>query len=209
MLYFVLFLQVLNFTVSYFSSGHSEAVICCMETIIMRLVIEESEDVQPQIASCLLQNVRKEEKVSSLIFFSHQQHRFLLLEILVCKLFISRAGAATATVWTGGPSASSSTSSSTAARPSRATPRRPPSRTSSPSRPLTLSWTARPTHPIPAAGPRGAAAGARPTPPHGRHAWHRRDQVAPVLRQRGLSAHPVRSATSGAGQGHRDPRGRR
>jgi hypothetical protein len=35
----------------------------------MRLVIEESEDVQPQIASCLLQNVRKEEKVSSLIFF--------------------------------------------------------------------------------------------------------------------------------------------
>lgn len=67
MLYFVLFLQVLNFTVSYFSSGHSEAVICCMETI-MRLVIEESEDVQPQIASCLLQNVRKEEKVSSLIF---------------------------------------------------------------------------------------------------------------------------------------------
>jgi hypothetical protein len=67
MLYFVLFLQVLNFTMSYFSSGHSEAVICCMETIIMRLVIEESEDVQPQIASCLLQNVRKEEKVSSLI----------------------------------------------------------------------------------------------------------------------------------------------
>ncbi|KAL5647595.1 hypothetical protein ACJX0J_041950, partial [Zea mays] len=47
--------------------GHSEAVICCMETIIMRLVIEESEDVQPQIASCLLQNVRKEEK----------QHRFI------------------------------------------------------------------------------------------------------------------------------------
>ncbi|KAL5648050.1 hypothetical protein ACJX0J_042405, partial [Zea mays] len=44
------------------SCGHSEAVICCMETIIMRLVIEESEDVQPQIASCLLQNVRKEEK---------------------------------------------------------------------------------------------------------------------------------------------------
>jgi len=35
-----------------------------METI-MRLVIEESEDVQPQIASCLLQNVRKEEKESS------------------------------------------------------------------------------------------------------------------------------------------------
>ncbi|CAD6250332.1 unnamed protein product [Miscanthus lutarioriparius] len=46
------------------SSGHSEAVISCMETI-MRLVIEESEDVQPQIASCLLQNVRKEEKESS------------------------------------------------------------------------------------------------------------------------------------------------
>ncbi|PWZ24790.1 Sister chromatid cohesion protein PDS5 B-B [Zea mays] len=46
------------------NSGHSEAVICCMETI-MRLVIEESEDVQPQIASCLLQNVRKEEKESS------------------------------------------------------------------------------------------------------------------------------------------------
>jgi hypothetical protein len=76
-MYFVLFLQVLNFTVSYFSSGHSEAVICCMKTIIMRLVIEESEDVQPQIASCLLQNVRKEEKVSSLIFFSYQQHRFI------------------------------------------------------------------------------------------------------------------------------------
>ncbi|KAF8677850.1 hypothetical protein HU200_046442 [Digitaria exilis] len=46
------------------SSGHSDAVISCMETI-MRLVIEESEDVQPQIASCLLQNVRKEEKESS------------------------------------------------------------------------------------------------------------------------------------------------
>ncbi|XP_066322022.1 sister chromatid cohesion protein PDS5 homolog C-like isoform X2 [Miscanthus floridulus] len=46
------------------NSGHSEAVISCMETI-MRLVIEESEDVQPQIASCLLQNVRKEEKESS------------------------------------------------------------------------------------------------------------------------------------------------
>lgn len=61
--------QVLNFSVSYFSSGHSEAVISCMETI-MRLVIEESEDVQPQIASCLLQNVRKEEKVSSLIFLN-------------------------------------------------------------------------------------------------------------------------------------------
>ncbi|AQK53551.1 uncharacterized protein LOC103653756 [Zea mays] len=46
------------------NSGHSEAIISCMETI-MRLVIEESEDVQPQIASCLLQNVRKEEKESS------------------------------------------------------------------------------------------------------------------------------------------------
>ncbi|XP_066332109.1 sister chromatid cohesion protein PDS5 homolog C-like isoform X2 [Miscanthus floridulus] len=46
------------------NSGHSEAVISCMETI-MRLVIEESEDVQPQLASCLLQNVRKEEKESS------------------------------------------------------------------------------------------------------------------------------------------------
>ncbi|OEL27170.1 hypothetical protein BAE44_0011816 [Dichanthelium oligosanthes] len=46
------------------SPGHSDAVISCMETI-MRLVIEESEDVQPQIASCLLQNVRKEEKESS------------------------------------------------------------------------------------------------------------------------------------------------
>ncbi|KAG2659758.1 hypothetical protein PVAP13_1KG380000 [Panicum virgatum] len=46
------------------SSGHSDTVISCMETI-MRLVIEESEDVQPQIASCLLQNVRKEEKESS------------------------------------------------------------------------------------------------------------------------------------------------
>ncbi|CAN6238628.1 unnamed protein product [Urochloa humidicola] len=46
------------------SSGHSDAVISCMETI-MKLVIEESEDVQPQIASCLLQNVRKEDKESS------------------------------------------------------------------------------------------------------------------------------------------------
>nr|CAB3447206.1 unnamed protein product [Digitaria exilis] len=46
------------------SAGHSDAVISCMETI-MRLVIEESEDVQPQIALCLLQNVRKEEKESS------------------------------------------------------------------------------------------------------------------------------------------------
>ncbi|KAJ1279943.1 hypothetical protein BS78_04G194200 [Paspalum vaginatum] len=46
------------------SPGHSEAVVSCMETI-MKLVIEESEDVQPQIASCLLQNVRKEEKESS------------------------------------------------------------------------------------------------------------------------------------------------
>ncbi|XP_062219622.1 sister chromatid cohesion protein PDS5 homolog C-like isoform X3 [Phragmites australis] len=46
------------------SSEHSEAVISCMETI-MKLVIEESEDVQPQIASCLLENVRKEEKESS------------------------------------------------------------------------------------------------------------------------------------------------
>lgn len=46
------------------SHGHSEAVVSCMETI-MKLVIEESEDVQPQIASCLLQNVRKEEKESS------------------------------------------------------------------------------------------------------------------------------------------------
>ncbi|XP_004953083.1 sister chromatid cohesion protein PDS5 homolog B isoform X1 [Setaria italica] len=46
------------------SSEHSNAVISCMETI-MRLVIEESEDVQPQIASCLLQNVRKEDKESS------------------------------------------------------------------------------------------------------------------------------------------------
>nr|CAB3447221.1 unnamed protein product [Digitaria exilis] len=46
------------------SSQHPDSVISCMETI-MRLVIEESEDVQPQIASCLLQNVRKEEKESS------------------------------------------------------------------------------------------------------------------------------------------------
>lgn len=46
------------------NSGHSETVVSCMETI-MRLVIEESEDVQPQLASCLLQNVRKEEKESS------------------------------------------------------------------------------------------------------------------------------------------------
>ncbi|WVZ74635.1 hypothetical protein U9M48_022796 [Paspalum notatum var. saurae] len=46
------------------SPGHSEAVVSCMETI-MKLVIEESEDVQPQIASCLLQNVRKEDKESS------------------------------------------------------------------------------------------------------------------------------------------------
>ncbi|CAL5057178.1 unnamed protein product [Urochloa decumbens] len=46
------------------SSGHSDAVITCMETI-MKLVIEESEDVEPQIASCLLQNVRKEDKESS------------------------------------------------------------------------------------------------------------------------------------------------
>nr|CAB3450357.1 unnamed protein product [Digitaria exilis] len=45
-------------------SQHPDSVISCMETI-MRLVIEESEDVQPQIASCLLQNVRKEEKESS------------------------------------------------------------------------------------------------------------------------------------------------
>ncbi|XP_062222783.1 sister chromatid cohesion protein PDS5 homolog C-like isoform X2 [Phragmites australis] len=46
------------------SSEHSEAVISCMETI-MKLVIVESEDVQPQIASCLLENVRKKEKESS------------------------------------------------------------------------------------------------------------------------------------------------
>ncbi|CAN6232436.1 unnamed protein product [Urochloa humidicola] len=46
------------------SSGHPDAVVTCMETI-MKLVIEESEDVQPQIASCLLQNVRKEDKESS------------------------------------------------------------------------------------------------------------------------------------------------
>ncbi|KAL6899604.1 hypothetical protein ACP4OV_006262 [Aristida adscensionis] len=46
------------------SPGHTEAVISCMETI-MKLVIEESEDVHPQIASCLLQNVRKEKKESS------------------------------------------------------------------------------------------------------------------------------------------------
>ncbi|KAK3154613.1 hypothetical protein QOZ80_2BG0192870 [Eleusine coracana subsp. coracana] len=46
------------------SPEHSEAVRSCMETI-MKLVIEESEDVQPQIASCLLENVRKEDKESS------------------------------------------------------------------------------------------------------------------------------------------------
>ncbi|CAL4968273.1 unnamed protein product [Urochloa decumbens] len=46
------------------SSGHPDAVLTCMETI-MKLVIEESEDVQPQIASCLLENVRKEDKESS------------------------------------------------------------------------------------------------------------------------------------------------
>ncbi|KAF8677851.1 hypothetical protein HU200_046443 [Digitaria exilis] len=57
-------MPVFNFSVSYFSSQHPDSVISCMETI-MRLVIEESEDVQPQIASCLLQNVRKEEKESS------------------------------------------------------------------------------------------------------------------------------------------------
>jgi hypothetical protein len=49
-----------------------------METI-MRLVIEESEDVQPQIASCLLQNVRKEEKVYLSELSSHQQHRFTFI----------------------------------------------------------------------------------------------------------------------------------
>ncbi|GJM85511.1 hypothetical protein PR202_ga01968 [Eleusine coracana subsp. coracana] len=49
---------------TYYSPEHSEAVRSCMETI-MKLVIEESEDVQPQIASCLLENVRKEDKESS------------------------------------------------------------------------------------------------------------------------------------------------
>jgi hypothetical protein len=34
-----------------------------METI-MKLVIEESENVQPQIASCLLENVKKEKVCS-------------------------------------------------------------------------------------------------------------------------------------------------
>jgi hypothetical protein len=46
------------------SPEHSEAVVSCMETI-MKLVIEESENVQPQIASCLLENVRKEKDSSS------------------------------------------------------------------------------------------------------------------------------------------------
>jgi hypothetical protein len=46
------------------SPEHTEAVRSCMETI-MKLVIEESEDVQPKIASCLLENVRKEKDSSS------------------------------------------------------------------------------------------------------------------------------------------------
>ena len=76
--YVVFCIQVLNFSVSYFRSGHSDTVISCMETI-MRLVIEESEDVQPQIASCLLQNVRKEEKVYLYELSSHQQHSFTFI----------------------------------------------------------------------------------------------------------------------------------
>ncbi|KAL6633992.1 hypothetical protein ACP70R_026663 [Stipagrostis hirtigluma subsp. patula] len=46
------------------SSRHPDTVISCIETI-MKLVIEESEDVHPQLASCLLQNVRKENQESS------------------------------------------------------------------------------------------------------------------------------------------------
>jgi hypothetical protein len=51
------------FSAVYFSPEHTEAVRSCMETI-MKLVIEESEDVQPKIASCLLENVRKEKVYS-------------------------------------------------------------------------------------------------------------------------------------------------
>jgi hypothetical protein len=58
----VLIIQVF-FSVLCFSPEHSEAVISCMETI-MKLVIEESENVQPQIASCLLENVKKEKVCS-------------------------------------------------------------------------------------------------------------------------------------------------
>lgn len=76
--YVVFCIQVFNFSASYFSSEHPNDVISCMETI-MRLVIEESEDVQPQIASCLLQNVRKEDKVFLSEFFSHQRHRFTFI----------------------------------------------------------------------------------------------------------------------------------
>ncbi|TVT98488.1 hypothetical protein EJB05_56204 [Eragrostis curvula] len=58
-----LILQMFKHFVRTISSEHPEAVRSCMETI-MKLVIEESEDVHEKLASCLLENVRKEKKES-------------------------------------------------------------------------------------------------------------------------------------------------
>jgi hypothetical protein len=46
----------------YFSTRHSEQVTRCME-IIMLFVIQESGDVHAELASCLLQNLKKETQV--------------------------------------------------------------------------------------------------------------------------------------------------
>lgn len=45
-----------------FRANHPEAVISSMATI-MKLVIDESEDIQTALASCLLQKARNEERV--------------------------------------------------------------------------------------------------------------------------------------------------
>jgi hypothetical protein len=53
---------ICSFFFVYFSTRHSEQVTHCME-IIMLFVIQESDDVHAELASCLLQNLTKEAQV--------------------------------------------------------------------------------------------------------------------------------------------------
>jgi hypothetical protein len=60
---------LMHFLSEYFRMGHSEQVINCMETIMM-YVIQESDDVHAELASCLLQNLTREAQVIPYLLFA-------------------------------------------------------------------------------------------------------------------------------------------
>ena len=68
--FFLFLILFVPFFFVYFSTRHSEQVTHCME-IIMLFVIQESDDVHAELASCLLQNLTKVAQVIPSLCCSH------------------------------------------------------------------------------------------------------------------------------------------